>query len=272
MDRFVSPIRRAASTDFLGGTMTLWKIMCEENKYPGMWQRWYLNQCVGVGWHKEEGCPLRGPINNDEFGNGWSKCRRPLQDMTIGDHIVVALRNHRVARLGQITGKAIEDDEWNPLVPPSRALPLGNIGRRIEVRWDMTTGPDDRDLVVVLPEGSRFNSGERRLTLSEIKSITLDTLRQSMNDPANWVNLLGHFAYERALSEFIAAYPYKLEDGLLQHPSEKVREKVFGDGRRSDVLLIDRSGKSVVVECKQNAPTRADCKQLLHYLGSLLSG
>lgn len=84
--------------------MALWKILCEEDVYPGMWQRWFMNQCVGVGWPVEEGFPLRGEVNNDEFRHGWSRCRNRLLEMTIGDHIVVALKDHRVARVGQITG------------------------------------------------------------------------------------------------------------------------------------------------------------------------
>jgi hypothetical protein len=237
-----------------------------------MWQRWYLNQCVGVGWQAQDGYLLVGEIARSvPSWKGWVRCRNLLNHMVVGDYIVVTLADSRAARIGQITGFAIEDAQWNPLVPPSKTLPYGEIGRRILVRWNLTTGPDDRGLVVVLPEGKRFALHELRPTLAEVRSMSLEQLIDTMNDPTNWVNLLGHFAYERALSEYIAAYPYKLEDGLLQHPSEKVREKVFGDGRRSDVLLIDRTGRSVVVECKQNAPTIADCDQLLHYL-ELLRG
>jgi hypothetical protein len=29
--------------------MTLWKFYCNEDAYPSMWQRWFLNQYVGVG-------------------------------------------------------------------------------------------------------------------------------------------------------------------------------------------------------------------------------
>lgn len=247
----------------------LWKIFCEERKYPGMWQRWFLNQCVGVGWHVKEGCPLRGPITNIELKSGWAKCRPRLLEMEVGDHIVVALKDHRVARIGQIVGKTIEDHEWTPLVPPSKTLPLGNIGRRILVRWDLTIGPDNRDLVVALPENSQFNRAELLPTISKVRSLNLAKLKAAMNESTNWVDMLGHFQYESALSGYIAAYPYRLEDGLLQHPSEKVREKVFEDRRRLDVLLIDREGRSVIVECKQHSPTKNDCKQLRHYLKKL---
>jgi len=250
--------------------MALWKIVCEEDRYPGMWQRWYMNQCVGVGWHVNEGYPLRGDCAREaKYRQGWLRCRKLLLQMAVGDHIIVALAGSRVARIGQITDFAIDDNEWNPLVPPSKTLPLGNIGRRILVRWNLTVGPANRDLVAVLPEMSRFPPNELRPTLVEVTSKGLDQIVRAMNDPANWVNLLGRFGYERALSEYIAAYPYRLEDGLLQHPSEKVRERVFGDGRRLDVLLIDRVGRAVIVECKQDAPTKQDCDQLRHYLRKL---
>ena len=71
------------------------------------------------------------------------------------------------------------------------------MGRRIQVRWDLTCGPIDRDLIVSLPEGSRFAVNELLPTITEIKSRTLDQLRDAMNNPENWVGLLAHFKYER---------------------------------------------------------------------------
>jgi RecB family endonuclease NucS len=91
-----------------------------------------------------------------------------------------------------------------------------------------------------------------------------------MNEPANWVGLpLAYFDRERALSDYIAAYPHHLEDGLVPYPYKKVREKVFADRKRSDVLLIDREGRPVVVECKQHSPTLDNLKQLRHYMAKL---
>jgi len=68
----------------------------------------------------------------------------------------------------------------------------------------------------------------------------------------------------------LSRYPHHLEDGLTQHPSEKVRERVFGDRSRSDVILLDRKERPVIVECKQGQPTVADIEQLRGYLGHLL--
>ena len=90
-----------------------------------------------------------------------------------------------------------------------------------------------------------------------------------MNDPTNWVGLLSHFKYEKALSDYIAAYPHHLEDGLVPYPNAKVREKVFTDRTRLDVLLIDRKERPVIVECKQGVPTPGNLKQLRGYMNLL---
>jgi hypothetical protein len=246
--------------------MRIWQINCMEAKYPGMWQRWFRNQSVAVGWRGDWGYPLAGPSDDA----GWRRTRSALQKMEIGDCIVASLKGHRVGRLGQITGKAIEDTDWEPLVPCNPVQPEGEMGRRIFVRWDMTVGPEDRDLVVLLPQGTRFTGGELRPTISEIRSISYKRLVSATNDPANWQSLFAHFDYEKALSGYLATYPHHLEDGLTQHPSEKVRERTFGDRSRSDVILLDRQERSVIVECKQGQPTVGDIEQLRGYLRHLL--
>jgi len=247
--------------------MKLWKINCMEDKFPGMWQRWFKNQCVGVGWYSGWNYRLTGGKQNP----GWSRARNAIQEVANGDWVIVALRGHRIGRVGEVTGKAISDDEkdWNPLVPESKGYPDGEIGRRIFVRWDLLTGPDDRDLIIKLPHGSRLTPGELRPTICEIQSHSLQKFRRVMNDPANWVGLDTHFDYESALQGYIAAYPHELEDGLLPHPDIKVREKIFRDSTRSDVLLIDRHERPVVVECKQGPPTIDDIAQLRHYMRHL---
>lgn len=231
-----------------------------------MWQRWFKNQCVAVGWPSQWGFNLYGDPCGDK---GWSTARNALKNIEIGDYIIVALRGHRVGRLGEVTGKSIEDDDWNPLVPRSPDLPHGEMGRRIFVRWELTTGPDNQDLVIQLPTGKTFSSGELRPTVSRLYSTSVDELRSVINDQANWVSLLGKFAYEKALSDYIANYPNHLEDGLLPHPNSKIREKVFRDRSRLDVLLIDKHNAPVVVECKQNSPGNSDVKQLRHYMIAL---
>lgn len=244
----------------------IWKINCMEKHYPGMWQRWFKSQCVAVGWASVWGYKLNGPTKG---GRGWSQARRAIKEMEVGDYIIVALHGNKVGRLGEITGKAIEDDNWSPFVPPSKDLTDGEMGRRIFVRWDLTVGSDDHDMIVQLPDESTFTSGELRPTVSRIKSIPLNKLRALMNNPTNWVGLLAKFRYEKALSDYIVAYPHHIEDGLLPHPNSKIRERVFKDKTRLDVLLIDRDNIPVIVECKQHSPSKGDISQLRHYIKCL---
>lgn len=231
-----------------------------------MWQRWFKHQSVGIGWPPQDGFRLHGPTPG---GKGWAAARSALHSIQPGDTIVVALRGHRVGRLGQVTGLEVADNQWSPLVNKSKDYPHGEMGRRIFVRWDMTVGPDDRDMVVQLPEGARLSLGELRPTLARVNSISTEALVEAMNDPSSWVGLLTHFNYERALSGYIAAYPHRLEDGLLPHPNERVRERIFSDRTRSDVLLEDREGRPVVVECKQGSPTSSNISQLRGYMAHL---
>lgn len=246
--------------------MTLWKVSCLENQYPGMWQRWFLHQCVGIGWPPANGYRLD---TSSARGRGWGRAREALKKVKIGDHIVVTLRGHRVGRLGVVTDKAVDDQQWDPLLPPSHGLKTGEMGRRILVRWDLTVGPDSRDMVVALPPATQFTLGELRPTITGIRSQSVKELTDAMNDSSNWIGLLTHFDYERALSGYIAAYPHRLEDGLLPHPSERVRERVFGDRSRLDVLLTDRNDIPVIVECKQGNPTIQHLNQIRNYMARL---
>ena len=253
----------------MNGPTKLWKINCMENSFPGMWQRWYRNQCVAVGWHADWGYPLSGLITAKTEGAGWSRARSGLKKIKVDDYIIVSLNGHRVGRLGEVTKKAIEDHEWDPLVPRTKDLPDGEMGRRILVRWDLTSGPDNRDEIVLLPEEAHFTNGELLPTVAEIKSRSLDDLKRTMNDSANWESLVARFDYEKALSGYIAAYPHHLEDGLTVHPTLKVRELTFRDRTRSDIILLDRNDRTVLVECKQGQPTVADVSQLRRYLARL---
>ncbi|NUM46039.1 MAG: DUF91 domain-containing protein [Anaerolineales bacterium] len=243
---------------------TLWKIFCEENRYPGLWQHWYKNQCVAIGWP-----PPEYQINKTMPGNkGWNEARNAVLGMEIGDYVVVALKGNQIGRLGQITDKKIKDEEWDELVPKRPNLPVGEVGRRILVRWELITGPDNMDFVVQLPEGKGFKGSYLRKTIARIEPeiISLDELRSQMNNLNNWVNLHGKFSYEKALSDYIASYPHHLENGLLTYPDSKVQELVFKDKTRLDVLLMDKQEDAVIVECKQNAPTSDNFKQLRGYM------
>jgi len=245
--------------------MNYWKVYCMEDDWPGLWQRWFKNQCVAIGWPPSEGYMLSGGTG----GEGWASARNALKLISKGDFIVVQLKDSRVGRIGEVVRKRVRDNEWDPLVPRSKAMPDGEMGRRVIVRWNLMSGPSDADMVVKLPAGSRFPAGVLRGTIRKLSLAVFKSVELAMNDEANWVPLFAQFDHESSLSDYIGTYPQKLEDGLQPYPSMKVRERVFNDRSRSDVLLIDRNERPVVVECKQDAPTLSHVRQIRKYMKNL---
>ena len=147
----------------LGGSVNYLRVFCMEDKYPGLWQRWFRHQCVAVGWCAEWGFKLEGKTKDSR---GWAVTRNALKRIQKGDWILVQLKRHRVGRIGQVVGKAIEDGQWNPLVPRTRAERDGEMGRRINVRWDLNVGPSDAEMVVELPRTRYLPSGLARPTIA----------------------------------------------------------------------------------------------------------
>lgn len=243
--------------------MEFWKINCGEDRFPGLWQRWYREQCVAVGWPPERKFKIEGKSRGDF---GWSRTRKSLREIRIGDRIIVQLKNHRIGRIGEVTRIRVGDEEWDPLVSTKIHPPHGEMGRRIEVRWDLRMAPADLGTVVLLPENSRFGLGHVRPTICKIPKPVFDRIGRAMAEQENWVSLLSSFAYEKALSDFIATFPHRLEDGLGVHPTKKIREHRFSDGTRADVVLVDRADRPVVVECKRGNPSPGDVKQLARYM------
>ena len=232
-----------------------------EDEFPGLWRLWLKHQCVTDGHSPDHGCHLEG---EKKGGGKWIQTKNALNKIEPGDEIIAALPGRRIGRIGEVFCKKVGDNEWNPLVESinDSEWPEGYMGRRIEVRWDLEHGPDNWDLVVQLPEGYTLGRG----TLNRVHSITAEKLRKVMADQANWVGLASRFGYERALSDYIALYPHRLKDGLVPYPDDDVREKVFKDSSRLDVLLLDKDDKPVIVECKRESPTVEDVRQLQGYI------
>jgi hypothetical protein len=243
-------------------SMNHWKIFCMEDRYPGLWSIWFKRQVVAVGWNKKWGFQLDG--KGKENPRSWSIARACLNKLAPGDWVIVQLRNHRVGRIGEVIRKQCGDDEWEPTVDRSSEEPDGEQGRLIHVRWNLAVGPMNPEQVVQLPEGTSV--GNVRSTIGSIPQKTFEQIGQVMGNQGNWVSLVPPFAFERSLSDYIVAFPHRLEDGLRSFPSEKAREHVFGDRTRSDVLLIDRHENLVVVECKQSGPTVGHLAQLRGYM------
>jgi hypothetical protein len=249
----MSTLSPAAGTNF-------WRVTCHTGHHPGQWQAWYREQCCGVGWP-----PPEYSLHRSDGGPGWNQARNALSKMRRGDSIIASLPNHRVGRIGTIVDLAVEDGQWNPLVPQSPKNRHGENGRRIIVRWDLACGPDSPDRVVLLPKGKRFTFGQARASIKQLPTAMEASLREAMKDPNNWVSLIGQFRMEQALSDYIALHPGRIEAGMLGHPDEQIRERSFSDHTRSDVILQDRHGITVLIECKQQAPTRENIDQVLRY-------
>jgi len=119
-----------------------------EKKFPGMWQRWFKNSCVAVGWQAKRGYFLDSKKDTKK-DDGWKSTRTRLLKIKEGDWVVVSLGGNRIARIGEVIKKTIEDKEWKPLISASeindKGWPDGEMGRRIYVRWDWTLGPDNQD-------------------------------------------------------------------------------------------------------------------------------
>ncbi len=231
-----------------------------EDKYPGLWQTWFREQVIAVGWP-----PPKFRLRAKKAKRNWSLARNHLLKVSAGDRVIVQLKNWRVGRIGTVLDKQIEDSEWDPSVPPQGG-DFGEMGRRVRVRWDLTTGQLTPGFVLELPPNSRPNPGIWRPTLSVVPDFAFKKMELAFRNESNWVNLVPGFASERALAEFISASPHLLEDRLVPYPSASARELVFPDRTRLDVLLLDPGDNIVIVECKQGAPNLNHLRQLRGYM------
>lgn len=239
--------------------VSYWKVNCMEDKYPGLWQTWFLQQTVAIGWP-----PRRYLLEGPTSDRSWKAARAAASRIQVGDHIIVQLSNSRVGRIGTATQIRLKD--WNPTVPVDKEHPEGEMGRRIDVRWDLHAGPVSPAAVALLPVGARFKGRTLRSTIVRLNEEVASKVHLALSQEANWTSMHSRFASERAISEYINAFPNLLEDGMRPYPSAKTREHTFSDRRRSDVLLLDRQGNLVIVECKQHSPSEADINQLRHYM------
>ena len=241
-------------------THNIWKVICDEKRYPGLWRKWYEEQCVAVGW-----APKWFKLEGKSPKHSWSVARNCIEKVQAGDQVVVQMANHRVGRIGTVVESRVGDDQWDPTVPPSVAQPEGEHGSRILVRWDLKLGSLNPDIIVSLPEKAQIPNHLARVTIAQLSRAHLKIIHQAMSDKENCVSMFSYFAYERALSDYVAEFPHRLEPGLEPYPKAgKITEKALQDGKRLDVLL--RSGYPVVVECKRADVRPESVDQLLGYI------
>ena len=232
-----------------------------EDKFPGLWQTWFLHQTVAIGWPTPQ-----HSIDGRTDDTSWAAARTAASQVKIGDRIIVQLNDSRVGRIGTVTEVKIGDEAWNPTVPIDKEHPYGEMGRRIDVRWDLQVGPVSPSAVARLPAEARFKGRALRSTIVRLNDQVAQKIASVLADEAIWTTVHSRFSTERAISEYINSFPHLLEDGLRPYPSVKTREFAFSDKRRSDVLLLDSKENLVIVECKQNSPNEADIDQLRHYM------
>ena len=181
--------------------MNYWKVNCMEDQYPGLWQTWFLQQAVAIGWPTPHHS-LNGPTDD----SGWSAARAAAIQVEVGDWIVVQLSDSRVGRIGSVTGVKVEDADWNPTVPIDKEHPEGEMGRRIEVRWDLQVGPVSPSAVARLPVEARFKGRALRSTIVRLRDETAMAITEALSDEANWTTVHSRFASERAISEYINSF------------------------------------------------------------------
>jgi hypothetical protein len=123
---------------------------------------------VAVGWPPDD-----YGLRTHTTVRAWSAARRYLIQIAPGDKVIVQLKNWRVGRIGTALRKQIEDREWNPSVPPQSG-DLGEMRRRAQVRWNLTTGPLTPSYVVELPPDAHSNMRIWRPTLSPVPDQAFD--------------------------------------------------------------------------------------------------
>ena len=239
--------------------MQYWKVCCNEKRWPGIWLRCFQHQVAALGW------PTQWHNHKREKRASLSAAVNATAAMQPGDKIIVQLIGSRVGRIGEIV--RVEAAKWRPLITVSKVHPDGEMGRHILIRWDAINGPPSPDLVVELPPQARFTSGIRRATICRVPAPMYRRIEKAYRDRKFWAPYSPHvFAAEKSVSDYLATYPQRFEDGMQPHPSRKVREKLFPDKTRADVLLIDRHGNPVIIECKQGTLTKENVEQLRNYL------
>lgn len=239
---------------------SIWRVVCQTKHHPGQWETWYRSQCCAVGWPPPE---FKYAENESSPTKAWTQARNRLREMNVGDSIVAMLPGGRIGRVGEIVRVKADDMYWDPVVQPSNDFPSGENGRRIEVRWNLSLGPSDPNVVVLLPPGRR-DFGQH--AISSIRLNDFDFICETMKDRNAWVSLHSTFNLEKALSDYIAMHPHRLSDDLITHPSLPVREYRVSDRSRIDVVLQDSQGVPVLVECKQNGAESDHIRQLSRYM------
>jgi hypothetical protein len=151
-----------------------WAVVCDESHAPGLWEIWFKERCVAIGWSPSKH-HLVGPTHD----SSWKKARSRARKIKHGDIVIPYLKDYRFGVPGKVLRVAIRDDEWNPT---SRE---GEYGRRIAVKWMRGQFPPFHKIAVV-PVNLRTGGGEVQQTVERVKSKRVARFMQIIENERNW--------------------------------------------------------------------------------------
>lgn len=248
--------------------MKLWKFTCPEAEFPGIWHHWFELACVCVDYPPQLKFRLKDSTTGRE---GWKRTTVILKTLEPEDYVVVMLDSHCVSRLGVVTEKKVNDEEWNPIIPMSKINPHGRLGRRIQVNWIEKSGPTNRYMAVSLPNGTHLTRSEIKLSPVLVRSRSLSDILSALNNRANWVSLHRHLEYDQAVLRSIRDDPQRLEFGLSPYPTMRFQKLQFASQSETAAVFVDKKATPVLVVCVQGVPSTTSLKKIRRKMSLLKS-
>jgi hypothetical protein len=150
-----------------------------------LWDRWYSEKCVAIGFSPPE-CTLDGPAPRE----GWSRARKQLKKIRVGDRVIPFPQNFRIGPVGKVTDIKVSDEEWDPTLKAEEAKSgKAGFGRRITVEWEKDGMPLNGRLATVPKDLRRPPAVLARSTINELTPKRFQELRGILANPANWTNV-----------------------------------------------------------------------------------
>lgn len=262
-----------------------WIVICPEpHVQGGVWQRWYTEGCVAVGWP-----PPEYSLDGLTDSAGWKWTRERLKQIQVGDKVIPFLLRWRIGPVGTVTEVRVADHEWNPTVEAGKYALNPNVpelGRRILVNWEREGMPPE-GRVGVVPLSLRPKKALALHAMEELSKEDFDRLAPILSDTSNWeeilrqeiipasvissedreaVDLAGLSVLERDLQKFLTRNLHTVEPGLRANPEYQL-EGLITDVGILDLLCQDAYGNWVVIELKAGRADDAAIGQILGYMG-----
>src|SRR5271157_3730211 len=144
-----------------GRPVRYWIVICPEPSVRGgVWNRWYRECCVAVGWYP----PTWSFEGEGETTGGWPYVRNRLREIRVGDKVIPFLLKWRIGPVGIVREVKVADADWNPTVQKGDygGSEEYELGRRILVTWEQAGMPPD-GMVATVPAAQRPGGGRQPL-------------------------------------------------------------------------------------------------------------